>query len=122
MTVLISVHQLANMQAIQDKLERRTEVSNRKHLLEAALACMEKLDVAEEIVNSAGIGSGQPSSAIFGAGPQKVASKRRALIRYVPFICVVNIGNVRELILRILRILCWLTVRCRSFRLLRSDL
>jgi hypothetical protein len=38
------------MRTIEDKLQHREEVVSRRRMLEAMLACMEKLDLAEEVV------------------------------------------------------------------------
>lgn len=40
----------ASLHTIEDKLRHRAEVVGKRRLLEATLACLEKLDVAEEIV------------------------------------------------------------------------
>lgn len=43
---------LASMETIQDKLKRKTEVSNKRFILESTLECFEKLQLAEEIVEN----------------------------------------------------------------------
>ena len=41
---------VSSMRTIEDKLQNREEVVSRRRMLEAMLACMEKLDLAEEVV------------------------------------------------------------------------
>ena len=48
MTTIVFV--VSSMRTIEDKLQNREEVVSRRRMLEAMLACMEKLDLAEEVV------------------------------------------------------------------------
>ena len=71
---------VASMRTIEDKLRHREEVVSRRRTLEAMMACMEKLDLAEEIVLLPNQGGGGSGAAGGGAarGP-----KRRDLLRCV---------------------------------------
>lgn len=50
---LTNVHEgmIATIQAIQDKLQRKTDVTNRRIMLELVIECSDKLDIADEIIN-----------------------------------------------------------------------
>ena len=50
MMMMMMVVVVFSMRTIEDKLQNREEVVSRRRMLEAMLACMEKLDLAEEVV------------------------------------------------------------------------
>jgi hypothetical protein len=73
---------VASMRTIEDKLRHREEVVSRRRTLEAMMACMEKLDLAEEIVLLPNQGA---SGGLPGVGHAARGPKRRDLLRCVAF-------------------------------------
>ena len=50
MVTMCDVLKVVSMRTIEDKLRRRQEIVSKRRVLEATLACIEKLDLAEEVV------------------------------------------------------------------------
>ena len=69
------------MRTIEDKLQNREEVVSRRRMLEAMLACMEKLDLAEEVV----LFANQAAQANGGAG-----TRRKCVVMLVIFSITTN--------------------------------
>eukprot|EP01041_Mallomonas_annulata_P005055 gene5055-10123_t len=78
---LLALHHgmVSSMQAIQDKLSNKIEITSRRKHLEASLACIEKLDIVEDIIGN--VSSIDPTTSTSTSYPHKIRSKRRQLIR-----------------------------------------
>ncbi len=61
------------MHAIQEKLSEREKVASRKRLLEVSLSCLECLDVAEDIIQTAASGLSSSSTSFSASSGVKRA-------------------------------------------------